>query len=215
MGHASRHLVNHPEHDGLDRRAAETTHHVAQDGAAAAPVNRHSLEGVGECDGISASGRGGLGNRHDVGHVGGQLGDDGETAGGADSAHNRLGLHRIDAEVDPARDVRARDIQFNRCQRGECAQALGHPQELLAVVPGNIGNDRSAQREQIREMLGQKDFKTVVVEPNAVQQARGGLHGARGLVAPARRLGDGLGDNATQLRERKERFHLAGVAKRP
>ena len=81
-------------------------------------------------------------------------------------------------------DVRAGDVQLDRRQARLRAQHLGHRDELVFVLAGDVGDHRRAHRAEIRQMMLDEMRDAVVVQADRVEQARGGLDRAQGSDSP-------------------------------
>ncbi len=151
----------------------------------------------------------------DVGHVGRQLGDDRHAARFADAGHHGLAQRRIGAEIDPAADIGAGDIQFQGIHAGQAVEPGRHVDELLLALARDADDDLRAQPGQIGQQMGDERLDAVVVQADRIEHAAAGFAGPRRRIAGARILRDGLGQNAAQAAKIHQAGHLPGVAKGP
>ena len=135
---------------------------------------------------------------HDVGDVGGQLGDHRHRADGADATDEPADGVGVDAQVEAVADVRARDVQLDRVEAGVAADELRHRDELVLVLARDVGDHGGPDRAEVGEVVGPEVVDAVVVEADRVEQARGRLDGARGRVARPRPCRHRLGDHAAE-----------------
>ena len=133
----------------------------------------------------------------------------------ADPPHQSADRAGIDTQVEPMADVRAGDVQLDRRQARLDAEHLGHRHELVLVLAGDVGDHRRAHRAEIRQVMLDEMRDAVVIQPDRVEEARGGLDRPWGRVARSRAERHRLGDHPAQPLEPDERRHLADVAERP
>ena len=135
-------LVNGPQRDRLDRRAAEAAHDVAEHRPSSSPVDRHAEAGVDERDRVGPASLGGFGHRGDARHVRRELGDDRRGGCRAAIGDQSLAHRRIGSEVDAARNVGAGNIELDRRDAGQVRSSR-------AVICTNSSCERPAMLTMI------------------------------------------------------------------
>ena len=131
-------------------------------------------------------------------------------AAAADDAPRDVG---VGGEVDPAGDVRARQVQFQPGQptaagRSSSAISTNSSSVLPAMLPMTaVGRDA-----EVRQVVVEEVVDAVVIEADGVEHAGWGLDRPRRRVADSRLGGDGLRDDAAEAGEVDEAGHFPGVA---
>ena len=98
---------------------------------------------------------------------------------------------------------------------GVVADHLGHRDELVLVLAGDVGDDRRADRPEVGQVVAAEVVDAVVVEADGVEHAR--RPSRRSAASGSRRGGGrhGLRDHAAEPFQADEPGHLADIAERP
>ncbi len=223
--------IDQTQRQRLDRRTAQAPRDISQDRLALAPVDRHADKRIHQRHRIRPAVGRRLRDRHNARHVRRQFGDQRQRANLAHFLNNPPRHQGIGREIQAARNVGARQVQFQARQsrhgfpsplggeglgvRGNrrSADLLRHLDELIHRLAGDVGNDRGRQRAQVRQMMFDEVIDPVIVQPDGVQHARGRLHRSRRRIANARQARNRLGNDAAQPGEIDRAGHLTCVAK--
>ena len=207
-------LVDGPQGDRLDRRAAEAAEDVAEHRLATTPVDRHAEAGVDQRNGVGPAGLGTSGNGGDAGDVRRQLGDDRCLGGARGSRPRAVRTGRFGAEIDAARDVRAGDIQFDRRDARAPASRAVMRTNSSCVRPAMLTMIGTPSAVRYGRWCAMNASMPSLSRPIELSMPAGGLDRSPRRVAGARLLRDRLGQDAAEAAEIDQAGHLAGVAER-
>ena len=212
--HGSSDLIDTAQRDRFDGRTAQAPQDVSQHRLSPPPVDRHAQHRIDQADGVGAAVRCA---RRDVGDprdVGSQLRQNRQAAGGPHSRDQPPARIGIGAEVDSARDIRARDVQFQRRNARLPVQLGRHLHELVVGAARNADDDGSSNRAQIRQVVGDERIDAVVVQSDGIQHSTGRFHGPPRRIAGTRLLGHRFGKNSAQSAQVDQVLHLPRIPER-
>ena len=208
------HLIHAAQRNRLDGRSAQASDAIAEHWPPPPPVDRHALAGVDEREGIGATVACPSGDAGDVGDIRRELGDHGQPRHPAHARHDAAAELRIGPQIDTMAHVGAGDVQLQASDAGHPLQAIGQLHKLPLIGASDAHDHRRPTPEQKGELGLQEGVDAVVVEPDRIEQAGGGFHGAPRHVSLARQRRDRLGHDAAEPGKIDVASHLPRVAKR-
>ena len=145
--------MNTSQRNRFDRRPAQPAHAVSEHRFPSSPIDRHSQHRVDQANRVGPS----IGCRFrdvgDPGHIGRQFCQDRNLASFASRFHHIVARFGVGSKIDPATDVRARQIQFDCRDTFGISDAIGQRDKIVLRPPRHADNDRSPQLFQVRQVV--------------------------------------------------------------
>ena len=183
----ARGLPRHPHGDGPDGRAGEPAGAEAEPRPARLHVDREAEQRVDAGQRVGPRLLGGAGEDRDVGHVGRELGDDGQARRLAHRGHHLVGHARVAAEGHAALlHVGAGDVDLEPGDAGGPVADAGHLRVLLDGVAADVHQERGVVLREARQHVPHEGADAHALQPDRVQEARRGSPRCAGVRSPSR-----------------------------
>mgnify|MGYP001693751012 CR=1 FL=1 len=188
-------LPDHAQRDRLDRRAGEAAGDVGEHRAAALQIDGHANQRVDQRQRIRAGVGAGFRHDDDVGDIGRELDDQRLFRGLAAGGNDARGAGRISAEGDATVfDVRARDVDFQAGDFGQCVEARRHFRVFADIVSEKVGDAGRINAADERQLFFDKGIDADVLQADGVEHAGGRFGRARRRIAGTWARRQSLGD---------------------